>query len=179
MIGALQEKPHLAFLRTPDITAIAALNDAVRCDPMTRGHVIFDPRVMALIDTDTPRKLAPVVIAQHALLRLVRDCTDCTDCTDFTGSDRDRAERRLGQFQFRLRTLGFTIDYHEAASTGPARDPANPTTARRILTIMLVDGRASATASTVPGAGIGQGREPELADVASQRSSRSPRRRAR
>lgn len=177
MIGALQEKPHACLsAHTPDITAIAALNDAVRCDPMTRGHVIFDPRVMALIDTDTPRKLAPVVIAQHALLRLVRDCTDCTDCT---GSDRDRAERRLGQFQFRLRTLGFTIDYHEAASTGPARDPANPTTARRILTIMLVDGRASATASTVPGAGIGQGREPELADVASQRSSPSPRRRAR
>jgi hypothetical protein len=128
----------LAFLRAPDVVVIAALNDALRCDPETHGHVIFDPGVMALIDTDVPRKLAPVVIAQHALLRLVRDCAD------FTGSDRDRAERRCGRLQFRGRRLGFAIDYHSAAATGPARDPANPGTTRRILTIMLADGHAPA-----------------------------------
>jgi hypothetical protein len=125
----------------PTVARIASLNDALRDDPEAFGHVLFDPEVMAAIDTDMPRKLGPVVMAQHALLRLVRDCAY------FTGSDRDRAERRCGRFTFRDRPLGFAIDYRDATSTGPARDAADPATTRRILTIRVLDEQAPAAST--------------------------------
>lgn len=129
----------LAFLRsTATSTAIAGLNDALRRDPAMHGHVLFSPGVMALIDTATPRAIAPVAFAQQQLIQLAGLASD------FTGSRRDRAERRCGRFSFRGHRLAFAIEYRDIAAVRPARRPANPTTTRRILTIMLDRERASA-----------------------------------
>ncbi|WP_454887352.1 DUF3768 domain-containing protein [Sphingomonas oryzagri] len=122
----------LAFLRpSATVAAIARLNDALRRDPGAHGHVLFSPGVMALIDTATPRAIAPVAFAQQQLIQLAGLASD------FTGSNRDRAERRCGRFSFRGHALAFAIEYRDAAALRPARRPADPAATRRILTIML------------------------------------------
>lgn len=123
--------PMLAFLRSPQTAAIATLNDALRSNPAAHGHVLFSPGIMAAIDTAMPRNISAVAFAQQQLIQLAGFATR------FTGSDRDRAERRCGTFTFHGRTIAFDIEYRDAAAMRPARRPDNPATTRRILTIML------------------------------------------
>lgn len=110
---------------------IAALNDQLRRDPATHGHVLFTAGVMRLIDTETPRRIAAVVMAQQQLIRLAA----LGVC--FTGTDADRAEHRCGTFTYLGQTLVFEIEYRDHKSLRLSRDPACPKATRRLLTIKL------------------------------------------
>lgn len=110
---------------------IAALNDRLRHDPAAYGHVLFSAGVMRLIDCETPRKIAPVVMAQQQLIRLA------ALSTRFAGSGQDQEEHRCGRFTYLEREIAFEIEYRHHKALRPSRDPADAKATRRILTIML------------------------------------------
>jgi len=110
---------------------IASLNDQLRDDSGAHGHVLFTVGIMRLIDTASPRKMAAIVMAQQQLIRLAGLTRD------FTGSDRDREERRCGAFRYLGHALAFDIEYRDAVALKPSRDPADRQATRRILTIGL------------------------------------------
>lgn len=110
---------------------IAALNDQLRRDPAPYGHALFTGGVMRLIDRDTPRRIAAVVMGQQQLLRLA------AATTGFIGTQTDRAERRRGAFAYLGEPLAFEIEYRDATALKPSGDPSDPKVTRRILTIML------------------------------------------
>lgn len=120
-----------AITRLTRTARIASLNDQLRGDPAAHGHVLFTACIMRLIDTASPRKIAAVVMAQQQLIRLAGLARD------FTGSDRDREERRCGAFRYLGHSLAFDIEYRDAAALKPSRDPADRQATRRILTIGL------------------------------------------
>ncbi len=110
---------------------IAALNDLLRSNPSAHGHVLFTAGIMRLIDRDTPRNIAPIVMAQQQLIRLA------ALTTRFAGSPSDRDEHRCGCFTYLEHEIAFEIEYRHHKALRPSRDPADAKATRRILTIML------------------------------------------
>jgi hypothetical protein len=52
-------------------------------------------------------------------------------------TDAEAAERDRGNFEFEGTTVYFKIDYYDAALEYGSEDPANASTTRRVLTIMI------------------------------------------
>lgn len=56
----------LASTRTMDTARIASLNDQLRSNPAAYGHVLFTAGVMRLIDRETSRRIAAVVMGSNS-----------------------------------------------------------------------------------------------------------------
>jgi hypothetical protein len=104
---------------TSDATAIATLNDEFR-RTLIGGHLMTTQGVLAL----GPAAVALIVakVRQYSAF----------------GPDNDpHGEHDFGSVEHDGTRLYWKIDYYDLSMTAGAEDPADPTTTRRVLTVML------------------------------------------
>ncbi len=107
---------------------IRSLNDGFRLTPWRIGSELARNELV----------LTRGVVDQGAAF-IVRALSAVRDFTDFSEDNDPHGEHDFGTVEVDGQKLFWKIDYYDSTLTWGAEDPSDPTTCRRVLTIMLAE----------------------------------------